>query len=206
MKVGVDSELGVDLDGILGGTQIGFIRFHNEQYGTKLTLSDVKTHSFSTCIGTSHEEAIRRFHEFYETDYFKNLTPVQDAQLSIEKLNKYFRMHVITNRPNSLREVTHEWLAKYFPHMFHSVHLTNKESNEGTVPKDKFTICKEWGAKVLLEDSVENAVECVTKAGEVGYPLRVVLLDYPWNQSKQLPDGVKRVHSWTEMVKEIVPR
>ncbi|HME86890.1 MAG TPA: hypothetical protein VKE88_00575 [Candidatus Nanoarchaeia archaeon] len=204
-------KVGVDLDDVLSQTFEPIRLFHNSKYDTKIKFEDITSHPWYIFMTeqygpVTNEEMIRRFHEFYETDAFKNLALVKGAQEGIAELKKrHFDLDIITNRPSILHGATQQWLGKHFPGMFGGVHMTNKETNDGGVKKDKFTFCKELGISVIIEDCLENAIDCVTKAKAAGHPLRAILFDRPWNRHGD-HEQVKRVYSWPEAVTATYPR
>lgn len=62
-------------------------------------------------------------------------------------------------------------------------------------PKTKAEICHALGASTLIDDSLVHVSQCVD-AGIDG----ILFGDYPWNQSAQLPDGIKRCVDWSAVL------
>lgn len=58
--------------------------------------------------------------------------------------------------------------------------------------KSKAEICKEIQADILIEDNLKYAQQ-VAQAG-----IKVLLFDYPWNQSSNLNPLIIRVCGWKE--------
>ena len=52
---------------------------------------------------------------------------------------------------------------------------------------------------VMIDDSLKHARDCASQG------VYVLLADfgYPWNQTAKLPENIKRVHSWKEIVDEV---
>lgn len=190
-------KIGVDLDEVLTEYVKNFIIFHNQNYGTKLNFEDIKKYFFYELLGISFEEDIGRQYKFFETDLFKQIQPVSGAVNGVDKLKNNFEMVIITARPNEIKDKSINWIEKYFPDIFSQIIFTNKHSLNNDLKREKHDICLELGVNLIIEDSLATAEKCAS----IG--IKVLLLDKPWNQAENLPNGIKRVHSWEEIVREI---
>lgn len=190
-------KIGVDLDEVLTEYVKNFIAFHNQNYGTKLNFKDIKKYLFYELLGISVEEDLKRQYKFFETDLFKQIRPVNGAIKGVDKLNNNFEMIIITARPNEIKDKTVKWIEGYFPDIFSQIIFTNKHSLNNDLKREKHDICLGIGVNLIIEDSLTTAEKCASMG------IRVLLLDRPWNQAENLPDGIKRVYSWEEIVREV---
>lgn len=185
------------MDEVLTEFVKNFIVFHNQNYGTNLNFEDIKKYFFCDILGISFEEDIKRQYKFFETDLFKRIQPVNGAINGVNKLNNNFEMIIITARPNEIKDKTVKWIEGYFPDIFSQIIFTNKHSLNNDLKREKHDICLETGVNLIIEDSLATAEKCASKG------INVLLLDKPWNQAENLPEGIKRVYSWNEIVREV---
>ena len=66
-------------------------------------------------------------------------------------------MYVVTARHFILRPSTAFWLHKHFNGLITGTKYANFFTKGA---KKKSILCKEVGAKIIVEDSLENAIEC----------------------------------------------
>lgn len=191
-------KIAVDVDEILANLIDPVIAFHNEQFQTSLVRNDFTSYNFDEVWGGTHVEAIQKVHQFFETEHFRNIRPVVGAVEGVQKLKEKHDLFVVTSRQSVVEEQTKAWLNQHFPEMFKEIHVTNGFSLSGQ-KRLKKDVCKQVGASLLIDDCLEYALDCAA----AGIP--VVMLDYPWNQTKpgELPENVKRVFSWEEILREI---
>lgn len=198
MKEGLIKPLiAVDLDDVLADYCNPLIAFHNQTFGTNLARQNFTSYRLWEVWGGTSEEATRKVYHFHNTDYFRNIVPVQGAVEGINILTKQYNLVIITSRFTDFMEYTSEWLKKFFPNKFLRVYFTNHWNLiTGGTYKKKSDICLEIGAKTILEDSIEYALDC-TRRG-----IRTILLDNPWNQCDDQV-GITRVRSWKEIVEKL---
>jgi uncharacterized HAD superfamily protein len=61
--------------------------------------------------------------------------------------------------------------------------------------RPKSEVCIELGVSYLIDDNLT----AVTQTSAFG--IKALLFgDYPWNQAKELPEGVTRVKNWQEVL------
>lgn len=165
-----------------------FIKFNNEVHGTNLKREDMDTVDISELLGVSKEEAIRRMDEFHQTNYFKNIMPIKGSQEGVDDIKKRgHELVAITARPINIAKYTIECLEKFYPGRLSGVYHSSKNGSR------KHQICLDIGIGWIIEDRLDYANECAS----VG--INVLLLDYHWNQSEILCDGITRVKSWEEI-------
>jgi len=189
-------KIGIDLDEVLVDFLPALIRYHNATYSTSLSRDDFFTYHYWDVWGGTVEEAIKKVCDFHQTPYFKELEPISGTQEAIGRLKEGNELFIITSRQESIADATKDWVAKYFPGAFSDVFLTNQYSLNGN-KKTKKEYCELLGVEVLIEDQLKYALECLSRER------RVFLLDCPWNKAKELPEGIKRVYSWQEIIETI---
>ncbi|MCD6398532.1 MAG: hypothetical protein J7L08_01290 [Candidatus Aenigmarchaeota archaeon] len=190
--------IGVDLDEVISDTLPALIKFHNERYGTNLKKEDFYSYRFEYIWGGTREEAIRKVLEFYKSKYYNTIKPVEGALEGIKKLREKNELVVITYRPTEFKEITEEWLKRYFHGCFSKIYFTNFYSVNGTIKK-KYETCLEIGVDLMIDDLLKCSLDCASRN------ISVLLFNQPWNQCKELPALVKRVYSWKEIIENVKP-
>jgi len=111
--------------------------------------------------------------------------PVPGALEGVQALrNMGYRLAIVTARHTEEKERTEAWLDHYFPGIFETLvctgqFLKDEEGNELHVKIGKAEVCHRLNAKVLIDDSVENALSC----SQADPPINVLLFGaYQWNQ------------------------
>jgi uncharacterized protein len=190
--------IGFDLDDVLLNFQDTMRVYHNETYDTNHTLEeDCKVWNLWERWSCTPEESKQRVFDFYNHQSHYDAKPIVGSVDGISALKNDHTLHIITARPEQIKEKTFEWLDTYFPNVFEKVIFTNLFYGEG-VKRKKSDVCKELGVEVFIEDAFHNAHD-VANAG-----IPVLLLDQPWNQNHtDLPPLVTRVHSWPEIVEKL---
>ena len=189
-------KIGIDLDEILADFLSAIIKYHNLTYGTKLERGQFSSYGFWKTWGGTKEEAIQKVCDFYKTPFFKNIQPVSGAKKAISTLRQNNDLFIVTSRHDDVIDQTMKWVEGHFPNTFTDIYFANNYF-QGGASKTKVQICDEIGANILIEDSMEYALECVNSKR------KVFLLDYPWNQCPELPQGISRFSSWDEIVQAI---
>lgn len=190
-------KIGIDIDEVLARFLPAIIKYHNETYNTSLKDADFKTYNLWESWGGTKEESIEKINDFFQTDYFKKIKPISGAQKATRMLKENNDLSIITSRKDEIAKETESWVHQHFPNIFSEVHFAGHYFSNGQNSKTKRQICDSLEVNVLIEDNFEYALECLS-------PKRKVLLfDYPWNREIELPNGIKRVHSWEEIIEHI---
>jgi uncharacterized HAD superfamily protein len=189
-------KIGIDLDDVLSKTTEGFIEFHNKNYGTNLDVKTKEKYGWWEIIDQPRDVYEKRLIKFNATQYFKNTQPVKGAREILERLKKNNELFVITARGDDVKGDTEKWVKNNFPNIFSEIYFTNQFGQTGT-KISKRMVCDNLDIDVYIDDSLEFALECARQNR------KVYLLNYPWNQTDKLPEGVTRVYSWGEIGKFI---
>jgi hypothetical protein len=113
---------------------------------------------------------------FFNSAHFKKLNPLPHAYESLLKLKLDFELHIVTSRQLKVEEDTVKWINQHFPDIFTAIHLGNHYVKEGK-SRSKSEICHSIGARLLIDDSVKYALQCVRDRIPV-----ILFGNYAWNQ------------------------
>jgi len=187
-----DMRIGIDLDDVLSKTTPAFIKFHNDIYGTNIKIEEMKTYGWWNFIGGSKDEYKRKVHEFITTSYGERAKLIKYSKEILKKLKRNNKLYIVTARSNDVKRETKKWVENNFPNIFSKIYFTDEFLQKNTRVTKKM-ICDDIDIDIFIEDNLEYAIECA------GPNRKVYLLDYPWNQTDKLPNGVKRVYLWKEI-------
>lgn len=168
--------------------------FHNQKYGTTLTYDQLTRYDdWEILYGNNKSTMTERAKEFYVSLEHGLASPVAGALEAITDLSKDYSLHIVTSRPNHVKEVTMSWILKHLPDTFTGFHFTNiYAAGGGSRVRSKAEVCREIGAGLLIDDALRHARD-VAEAGIVA-----IIPDRPWNQ-EETPNGTHRMHSWPEI-------
>ncbi len=187
-----------DMDDVLVDFWPTLLAFYNERHKTDFCKDHFLSYSAWETWGGTREEAIEECYEFYKTDAFKMITPVNGAVTAVNHLVDAHELSVVTGRPHETADTTRESLDIHFFGRFNSVYHTNAFSRINA-PSSKADVCAEIGATVIIEDYLGHAIECAN-AG-----MRVLLFDQPWNRGQIVCGGlIERVYSWGEVCEKLL--
>ncbi|MEK7461706.1 MAG: hypothetical protein AAB586_01405 [Patescibacteria group bacterium] len=189
--------IGFDLDDVLLDFRESLHRYHNYRFGT-----DYKRHQFRENLAEmwncTEEESKKKVFGFYQSSEHRNAEPINGAVEKIKKLKQHHILHVITAKPEELKNISLEWLDKHFPQTFAGIHFTNQyQYQEKGLKRTKGEVCKELGVEFFVDDSLHN----VNDIASFGIP--ALLFDAPWNQGEIKPP-IHRVYSWDEIVEILI--
>lgn len=188
--------IAVDNDELLFDFVGSFIVFHNEVYGTKLTRESFFSYRYYEVLGIKEGEDRPRFAEFYQSEYFENIQPVEGAQKAMKHLKESgHTLFVVTGRIHSLVNKTMDDLTKYYPDIFSGISFANTYGTNGDKRK-KSTLCRQLNSRIILEDDFLHIYDCAN-AG-----IFVLVPNHPWNQGV-LPDRATRFFNWKEAINSI---
>ncbi|KAF9173096.1 hypothetical protein BGX21_002975 [Mortierella sp. AD011] len=197
--------IAVDLDEVLARTSLAIADFHNDTYGTSLTMDDFISYDYTKIWGGTREESIAKWRLFFDSPYFLKVEPVEGSLETLKLLkSRRYSLVIVTARQQFVADLTKKFVDRHFPGIFESIYFANHYLTEQErltfVSKPKSVICRDVHAQLLIDDSLENAIE-VAKAG-----IPVLLFDlhgsYKWNKlndGDKLPDKITRVKSWKEI-------
>lgn len=189
--------IALDMDDVLCETIDAFLKEYNYNIKwKKISREDVTDHEFENIrkYDLSFEERYQHDLDFFQKNDTINLVkPVVWAKEKIlEWKKKWYKLYIITWRPEIIRKQTESWINHYYPNIFEEIFLANLDESNAT-PKSLF--CENIWAEVMVEDNLMFAREVAKKW------IKVYLLDNPWNREydEDLDKGIVKVESWTEI-------
>ena len=185
-------KIGVDVDDVLAVLSPALIDNHNKIHGTSYVMSDFLDFKLENTWGQPLKEAVKEIDGFLEKIKF-DLEPINGSIEAINKLSVNNEIFIITSRAKEHHTFTVNWLKKYFPNKFAGIYLANNFFPNGN-KIDKKDICELLLIDVLVEDYLHQAIACAPVVKNV------ILFNYPWNQSKNLPKNIIRVKNWKEAI------
>jgi uncharacterized HAD superfamily protein len=154
-------KIAIDIDDVLANFMQALITYHNKIYRTNLAKEHFTTFDLSKTWGGTQEEAVNKVFKFYETEEFTNVEVIKGAKNAVHALKQQHELVIVTARPEDLRNKTEEWIHRHFPTVFSEIHIANRFSKSG--PKmTKAEICEKNGVTMLIDDSLDYALESVT--------------------------------------------
>lgn len=165
--------LAIDIDDVLAHFIHDAMEKYNSISGKNIPSKVIPTYNLSELWGCSIEE-VQEFLRAY-IPQTKRLNPVEGSREAIETLRDSYKLVAVTMRPYSLQNVSVEWLDKNYPESFNRVISVGSDFYAEPI-KSKAEVCLEIGARALVDDGLDNCIECV----ERGIP--AYLFVQQWNQ------------------------
>jgi len=175
---------GIDIDGTVT-SPAAFIPFLNESFQLNITLEDVVQYEFYPLVNVSNEEFDKWFIE-NEARIYTASPLAEGANVVLQEWAEQHELIFISARGEGMLELTKEWFLNQGI-SFNHIELIGSHHKIAAAKKNKVDI--------FFEDKHDNAVMLHE---ELGIP--VILFDTPYNR-KPIPNGVKRVTSWSEAKK-----
>ncbi len=195
-------KIAIDIDGVVADTMPALNNFYNRKFGTSFNVSDYKYYDLEKTWGGSKENAVKIVEEFFQSPNFMKILPIAKSQESVLRLSKKHEFFLITSRPQNITHRTMEFLQNYFPKEIRKViHTGQYISSASSI--NKFDVCVNEKADVLIEDCLEIAIDCANRV------LKTFLLDSSFNQlnreysEKDIPKNLIRVKNWPEIVERL---
>jgi|EP01044_Picomonas_judraskeda_P003251 hypothetical protein len=209
--------LALDIDEVCAQFVPGLIRYHNEKYGTGLKTETFHSYTFADVWGGTDEESVAKVFDFFTTEHFLNLEPVQGSVEAVASLvDAGFDVVGVTSRQLVIEDPTRAWLDRHFPGLFRDVlfgnHWVPEAASpdleaEGVVKKTKREMVEAIGAVALVDDSCKYVRELAGSAGGPNYRKSILFGEYAWNQAAadELPANCVRVADWKEALEQLLP-
>jgi 5'(3')-deoxyribonucleotidase len=183
--------IAVDIDEVLGPWHKNIVAYHNATYGTSFVTPDADRYYISEYTGDSEHVTVQKLKKFAASEVFAATQPITGSVEAMRKLKSHYRLVIITSRHDFLKEQTHQWLDRYFPHTFSAVYFT-----DGTT---KAALCRQAGATILIEDHLSHAQACADKG------IKVLLFgDYHWNKLTTKHNNIELIKNWREVTKRLL--
>jgi len=193
----VKQTIAVDIDDVLSAENDAMREFINERYGLSLSDEDYQIEApywgyWEHVWKVDKEEGRRRYEAYVDSGAKSRHRLIEGAEKAIRKLEKSYKLVIVTSRDDFLVDMTHRWLERNFPSMFQQVAFVAVWS--GDQKASKAAICKAVGADYLIDDNLEHC-SLAAKEGITA----LLFGDYGWNRAKKLPANAIRVKDWQEV-------
>ncbi len=174
------SKMAFDIDGVLADSWPVIRDVILKAYGVDLTLTPAV--HVPGVAGVPFEDVCRTINDGLR---HQNVRPYPRVDKRLVKLNVMEGPIVlVTARPETVREATLAWLARWFP----SVEFELVCDQE-----DKLQALKERGIRIFVEDRLKNA-------NDLSSHMNVYLVNRPWNMGREENWNVIRVDCASEAV------
>ncbi len=188
--------IGVDIDQVLLDILTPLLQYHNDTYGTNNTFDELASRNLEKMWNCSRKGSLKRVHEFYETPYFHDVTPIPGAVEAINCLSKKYHLSNVTSRTIKQEEKTIKQIQTYYPEKFENILFDNYYNGDGTIHiRKKAEVCQEYDIDVLIDDHAKNLRDLPSN-------VKGILFDAPWNQN-ETPDGVIRAYGWNDVIRKV---
>ncbi len=169
------------------------IAYVDREHKVILTPEQFETYRLEDIWPTGSAEGAIVF-ENYKNQVTTEIAPVSGAVEALGNLSTKYDVIIMTSRDITVEKITRGWLNRQFPDVFKDVHLLGNKY-ESVKYRPKAAVCKELGVFCLIDDSLRP----IRETAAVG--IKALLFgDYPWNQAKELPEGVTRAKNWQEVL------
>lgn len=197
--IGKRQVIAVDLDDVLSVNIPAFIEFSNKKWGTDLSVEDYKE-NWLDMWGIDAEEMNRRRRAIKE-EFFTRLKPSVEGVPVLKELANIYKLVITTSRRTEVKDVTLNWIDKYFGGIFEEVH--HARIFDGDIKavdwshankKTKTRLYKEIGADFIIDDHLKHCI------GADSAGITALLFgEYFWNTGAEIPESVVRVKDWKEV-------
>ena len=186
-------KIGIDFDDCIADFAPFLIDYYNKIDGTSHKIEDVTSWELDGLWKMDIKSARDRCFNFYPQEVGIEIPPVHGAVQAIQKLKEKNELIIITGRPEATLSFVVDWLKKHSLDVFSKIIFSDQFNGE---KRKKAEICKDEKVDIFIDDSLKNILD-ISKEG-----IKCFLIDTPWNQG-ELPENVKRVKGWGEIVKGI---
>lgn len=185
--------IGIDMDEVIADHTGSFNAFHDNKYGTDLANMVLSEFYLHKLIDVTPEEEREHIWEYYGTEDFRKMQPIQGSVEAVKKLALDHELYVITSRPGFVAQESQDWLERYFPGCFKKFIILNHRSGDAKA-KSKAEACAENNVDIMVEDLADYANDCASVCKQV------FLIEKPWNNRKAVSSNVVRAKSWDEIL------
>jgi len=192
-------KIAIDIDDVLLDFIDAFLNFCNSNYGTSFKKENVFSYNLEESFNITREEKNEWMNEFYKSNFFREIKPVEGAQEALNILKKENENIILTSRLLSLdhinmKEITEDSLKRNFEGDYSAIFYSKNHETKG---QSKADICMREGISLLMDDCLLYALECNKK----GIPS--LLMNNPWNQANLEGTLITRVNNWEEVLQEL---
>lgn len=187
--------IGVDFDDVIADSHEPFLQFLNRYYQTQIAKEEITEFAVEKWLKVTKDEVMQHWMKFSRENHV--IAPRPGAHAMLARLADRYELHIITNRPTSMRETSEQWIAEHFPGIFSELHFCSSRKTMRTF-RTKSSVLKRLGAHILLEDHPDTAHACASDG------IHVYVFDQPWNRQDfpLLTGALVRVQDWQDAILE----
>ncbi len=184
--------IAVDIDDVLASSAPTFIEFSNKRWGYNHTLEDYDEH-LAEMWEVDLPTVDTRIKEYHRSGTSAAYSTHADAFDVLSLLAPQFKLVITTSRRKELQELTHQWLQRYYPDLFHDVHFAGiwDSDHPNRMNHTKAGLCQEIGAQFLIDDQPKHCIA----AADAGITA-LLFGDYPWSRSIHPTKNMHKVSDW----------
>jgi 5'(3')-deoxyribonucleotidase len=174
----MNSKIAIDVDEVL----VHLLKPMAKRRGVKLPENKKYNYLYREVFSCTEEESQVILRDFYMSEDFRNLKPIEGSQLAMNNLNMIFdKMYIITGRQEIVREPTEIWIEHFFPGVFDDVILTNSFTSHEVKKSD---ICRALNIGLIIDDNKGICDQCI----EAGTDALNFVGDeiYPWCEESEI--------------------
>lgn len=175
------ARLGIDIDGTVT-SPAALLPHLNEGFGLNLTLADIREYDLTKAVKVDHE-TFAKWWNTVENHVYATSPVHSNAQQILKQWQNQFELLYVSARGTDSYDTTKQWFEQHFI-PYDDIHLIGSHY--------KIEKAKNLKVDAFFEDKHDNAVDI-----HEALDIPVLLFDSPWNQ-EPIPNGVIRVHNWTE--------
>lgn len=211
-------KIAIDCDDCICATNEDVKNWHNKTYNTNWCINDFHYYHYWKNVGWgTPQETFEKVTKYYnnENGGLELTSPVEGAKEGLKILKDLgFELVIVTARNENQRTMTKKWLDHHFDGLFDKLYFTGQFTSNGDLEADnegvpikkddrslthltKADIIDKIDAKLLVDDSIENAFNCASHKRQCGSlkgkPIHTLLFSpfppddkipiwhYPWN-------------------------
>lgn len=191
-------KIGIDIDDVLAAFSKGWLNYYNKFYNTAYKFEDIVDYDFASVYKeASPEEVVEKVFEFVNSPDFLLIEAIEGSTDAIDALSNH-ELFVITSRSEDIKDISIDWLNKYFPNKFKEIVFTNSFNNNSSLKvQTKAEVGKKLGIVAMVEDAPSHAKNFAENN------IKTILLDKPWNQAVETSDLITRAKTWNDAIRLI---
>lgn len=188
-------KIAIDVDDVLIETFLSIVKNYNKEKGTNFSLEDITSYMiWEVGIYKDKKEAMREVLKLQNNQSPEEIRVMKDSLKVLKILKEEHDFLIITSRHRMLKEKTKEILDFHFGIFGFDIRHSGDFFGVG---KPKSEICIEEECEIILEDSLNIAIDCADKG------IKTILFDKPWNRSEIINKNIFRVNDWNEALQKI---
>ena len=165
-----------DFDDVLVDCTNAWVKWANSNGYGPITRKSFKTYDLRDTLKVSTPEYKKILESFFISNEFINIKPRLGMIQIITKLTTICDHIIITGRPQSTTQITHNTIKNNFSTKIKKCHMV------GTDPLNyelstKWQICVKEGCNIIIEDAPFHAKTCAE------HGIFVIMPKQPWNQN-----------------------